>query len=85
MGYQVRDLGNVPVAQQETIDEGSPSAKYLVPIAQCCAELARTVSDIVEKGQFPLVLGGDHSVAAARWPAYPTHSETQSENRCHLD
>jgi arginase len=63
MGYQVRDLGNVPVAQQETIDEGSPSAKYLAPIAQCCAELARTVSDVVEKGQFPLVLGGDHSVA----------------------
>jgi arginase len=64
MGYAVRDLGNVPVAQQETIDEGSPSAKYLAPIAECCAELARTVSDIVENGQFPLVLGGDHSVAA---------------------
>jgi arginase len=64
MGYQVRDLGNVPVAQQETIDEGSPSAKYLAPIAKCCAELARTVSDIVDKGQFPLVLGGDHSVGA---------------------
>jgi arginase len=64
MGYEVRDLGNVPVAQQETIDEGSATAKYLAPIAQCCAELARTVSGIVEKGQFPLVLGGDHSVAA---------------------
>ena len=64
MGYHVQDLGNVPVAQQETIDEGSPSAKYLAPIAKCCAELARTVSDIVDKGQFPLVLGGDHSVGA---------------------
>jgi arginase len=64
MGYQVRDLGNVAVAQQETIDEGSPTAKYLAPISQCCAELARTVSDVLESGQFPLVLGGDHSVAA---------------------
>jgi arginase len=64
MGYQVHDLGNVPVAQQETIAEGSPSAKYLGPIAHCCAELARIVNDVVEKGQFPLVLGGDHSVAA---------------------
>ncbi len=64
MGYQVRDLGNVPVAQQETIDPGLPTAKYLAPIAKCCAELARTVSDVVEKGQFPLVLGGDHSVGA---------------------
>jgi arginase len=64
MGYQVYDLGNVPVAQQETIDEGSASAKYLVPIAQCCAELARIVNDVMERGRFPLVLGGDHSVAA---------------------
>jgi arginase len=64
MGYQVHDLGNVPVAQQETIEEGSPNAKYLAPIAQCCSDLARTVSDVVEKGQFPLVLGGDHSVGA---------------------
>jgi arginase len=64
MGYQVHDLGNVPVAQQETIDEGSPNAKYLAPIAQCCGELARIVTEVVEKGQFPLVLGGDHSVGA---------------------
>jgi len=64
MGYRVRDLGNVSVAQQETVEAGSPTAKYLAPIAQCCAELAATVSDVVEKGQFPLVLGGDHSVGA---------------------
>jgi arginase len=63
MGYHVSDLGNVSVAQQETVDAGSPAAKYLAPIAQCCAELARTVSEVIEKGQFPLVLGGDHSVA----------------------
>jgi len=63
MGYQVRDLGNVVVAQQETIEQGSPKAKYLVPIAQCCTELARTVNDAIEGSQFPLVLGGDHSVA----------------------
>ena len=50
------------MAQQETIDEGSASAKYLAPIAECCSELARIVTDVVEKGQFPLVLGGDHSV-----------------------
>ena len=64
IGYQVHDMGNVPVAQQETIDAGSPTAKYLAPISQCCVELARIVSDTVDKGQFPLILGGDHSVGA---------------------
>jgi arginase len=64
MGYQVHDLGNVPVAQQETIDEGAPNAKYLGPIAQCCSELAQLVSNAIDRNQFPLVLGGDHSIAA---------------------
>jgi arginase len=64
MGYGVRDLGNVQVAQQETIDEGSPQAKYLPAIAKCCAELAQIVSEVAQRGEFPLVLGGDHSVGA---------------------
>ncbi len=64
MGYRVRDLGNVHVAQQETIDEGSPNAKYLPAIAGCCVELAQIVNDALDRGEFPLVLGGDHSVGA---------------------
>ncbi|HMF74711.1 MAG TPA: arginase [Bryobacteraceae bacterium] len=64
MGYLVEDLGNVAVAQQENTPEGSDTAKYLAPIAKICTRLAGTVLQALQAGQFPLVLGGDHSVAA---------------------
>jgi arginase len=64
MGYQVQDLGNVPVPQQENTPEGPEKAKYLEPIAKICARLANMVAEALQSGQFPLVLGGDHSVAA---------------------
>ncbi|MDQ2710749.1 MAG: arginase [Acidobacteriota bacterium] len=64
LGYQVEDLGNVPVAQQESTPTGRHSAKYLPEIAETCASLAQAVQKIIDADKFPLVLGGDHSVAA---------------------
>lgn len=63
LGYEVEDLGNVPVAQQESTPTGDESAKYLPQIAKTCASLAEKVDAVVRSGEFPLVLGGDHSIA----------------------
>jgi arginase len=63
LGYEVADLGNVPVDQAEAAPEGHPHAKYLPQIAATCARLGQQVSDALAKGSLPLVLGGDHSVA----------------------
>ena len=64
LGYAIRDLGNVAVDQQESMSQGSSSAKFLESIAQTCTGLALTVEEVVLAGKFPLVLGGDHSIAA---------------------
>jgi len=63
LGYQVGDLGNVTVAQQESTPTGPQNAKYLTQIARTCEALAGAVYKIVHDNDFPLVLGGDHSVA----------------------
>ena len=63
LGYTAEDLGNVPVAQQESTPSGPDNAKYLSQIAKTCAKLASMVEDVVAANKFPLVLGGDHSVA----------------------
>ncbi len=63
LGYQVEDLGNVPVEQAEASPEGHPRAKYLPQIAATCERLGALVSQTLERGAVPLVLGGDHSVA----------------------
>jgi arginase len=63
LGYDPEDLGNVAVAQQESTPTGPENAKYLSQIAKTCSKLAAMVEAVLETGKFPLVLGGDHSVA----------------------
>jgi arginase len=64
LGYIVEDKGNVPVALAETKSSGDPQAKYLKEIADTCSKEAELVIQTLEGGQIPLVLGGDHSIAA---------------------
>ncbi len=63
LGFEVDDLGNVHVVQQESSRPGAASARYLNPIAETCKDLAEKVERAAGQGKFPLVLGGDHSVA----------------------
>jgi arginase len=63
LGYEVEDLGNVPVEQPENVPEGPRHAKYLPQIAAACQRLAAIVEEVTEEGKAPLVLGGDHSIA----------------------
>ncbi len=64
IGHIVEDGGNVPVAMPEQKKEGHPHAKYLKEITATCSKNAELVLKILENGKVPLVLGGDHSVAA---------------------
>jgi arginase len=63
LGYEVEDLGNVPVEQAESLPQGHPHAKYLPQIAATCLRVANQVEAVLASGNMPLVLGGDHSVA----------------------
>jgi arginase len=63
LGYEIEDLGNVSVAQQESTPSSTDNARYLPQIAATCEKLASKVASAVEAGKFPLVLGGDHSIA----------------------
>ena len=63
LGHTVHDIGNLVVPQPESQPLGNPKLKYLEPIVQVCEELANIVTTTLEAGEFPLVLGGDHSIA----------------------
>ncbi|MBV8809453.1 MAG: arginase [Acidobacteriaceae bacterium] len=63
LGYEVEDLGNVAVAQQESTATGRENAKYLPQIAKTCTSVAEKVEKALGEAAFPLILGGDHSVA----------------------
>ncbi len=60
---QIEDAGNVPVRQAEEQHYGDKHTKYLKEIAETCRGLAAIVEQALADGCFPLVLGGDHSLA----------------------
>ena len=64
IGHVVEDAGNISVAIAEQKKAGDPSAKYLKEITAVCQKSAELVLKTLEAGKTPLVLGGDHSVAA---------------------
>jgi len=63
LGYEVLDHGDLLVPSPETEAAGDGNAKYLPLITEVCEELCRRVQEILTQDGFPLVLGGDHSIA----------------------
>jgi arginase len=64
LGHRVTDGGNIRVEVAETLASGSDRARYLKPIAETCSRTADAVVKTLEEGMTPLLLGGDHSLAA---------------------
>src|SRR5579862_1533153 len=63
LGRQVEDIGNIAVRQPEEQHYGEKNAKYLDEISEACRGLAEMTERTLAEGYFPLVLGGDHSIA----------------------
>jgi arginase len=64
LGHQVTDAGNIRVEIAETQASGNTSARFLKEITETCTRTAEAVVKTLEDGMTPLVLGGDHSLAA---------------------
>jgi arginase len=64
LGHRVTDGGNIRVEIAETQAPGSRNAQYLKEIAETCNRTADAVVAALEAGETPLLLGGDHSLAA---------------------
>lgn len=64
LGFDVTDTGNVPVPPAESIPEESARARFLPEIAVACGRLAALVESALVESALPVVLGGDHSIAA---------------------
>jgi arginase len=64
LGYTVVDQGDLPSAIPETQKAVDPTKKYIDEIARVCQSLYGVAMRSHEAGALPLVLGGDHSLAA---------------------
>jgi arginase len=64
LGTSVSDQGDLPSPIPETQHELDPTKKYINEIARVCQRLYEVASKSHQAGALPLVLGGDHSLAA---------------------
>lgn len=63
LGHDVVETFEVVVPSPEMVEIGDARARFLDTIVAACAELADRVEAAMEQGRFPVILGGDHSVA----------------------
>jgi arginase len=73
LGCQVEDIGNIAVKQPEEMSYGEKRAKYLAEIADACKDLGVMVEKSLEENLVPVVLGGDHSIAAGSLSGVASH------------
>jgi len=63
LGYTVNDEGNVEVAIAEMCQITNPKLKYIDCIIPMSRRVSGAVSTSIQAGNFPLVIGGDHSLS----------------------
>jgi len=64
LGHKVVDQGDIVIKNMEELKVGDVHARYLAEITRALGVVSRKVERIMTRGDFPLVLGGDHSIAA---------------------
>ncbi|MGM0873198.1 MAG: arginase [Bacillota bacterium] len=64
LDYEIHDKGDIEIGRpgkNEEVSDGN--LKYLKAVSKASDKLASAVNEVVESGSFPLVFGGDHSIA----------------------
>jgi arginase len=74
MGCVVVDRGDLPTPIPETKAERDPKKRYIREIARVCQKLYQQVRQSLDEGALPVVIGGDHSLAAGSVGASADHA-----------
>lgn len=74
--YEIEDLGDIEISRPEQKNnEKQDNLRNLDEITEGSSRLAKEVDKVVENGRFPLVLGGDHSIAMGTLAGVSKHYE----------
>lgn len=79
LGYEVRDLGDLPVEESETTPDPADKLKHLREIKAACEDLAQRTDKVLSAGGMPLVLGGDHSIAIGSISGFSSYCRRRGE------
>jgi arginase len=60
---EINDLGDIPIGREAVVVDKESNLRNLEVVAEKSVILADKVDEAIQSGSFPLVLGGDHSIA----------------------
>ena len=80
MGYDVALEEDIPAPAMETRRSEDKHARYKPQILDVCTRLARRVKEVMDAGDFPLVLGGDHSIAMGTVAGTAAHYQEKEQS-----
>ena len=73
LGLVFEDCGNIAVQEPASRTPKNPKARFLDEIADCCGRLRDKVGGILARDGFPVVVGGDHSIACGTVAGISSH------------
>jgi len=79
MGYKLAREEDIFVPAMETRSLEDVKARFKPQILSVCTELAVRVKDLMDNGEFPLVIGGDHSIAMGTVSGLAAHFRERNE------
>lgn len=76
LGYTLHDYGDIGITRPDKQEAGqSYQLKNLPQVVEANEKLATMVDQTIKKGHFPLVFGGDHSIAIGSLAGIAKHYE----------
>jgi arginase len=79
LGHKVVDEGDLSIKNLEELRVGDQHARYLAEIARASRLVCRKIERVMGRGDFPLVLGGDHSIAVGTVSGVAAHARRQGK------
>lgn len=80
LGHKVVGMQSVGQHSMEKLEVGDPKARYLDVIRPVCVDLAESAETTLDAGEFPLMLGGDHSQALGSIAGIARHLRKQNKD-----
>ena len=79
LGYELKDYGDVEIVKPDYVARDEDNPKYLKEIIASYRNMSKSLKEILGNGDFPLILGGDHSIAAGTFSAIASFYHEQEK------
>lgn len=78
LGYDVNDHGDSKIVLPQS-DENDDNPKHLAEMLASSENIIGDLRNILENGEFPIILGGDHAIAIPTFSAIAEHYRQKDE------